>query len=124
MHPTSLLRGEQYADFMEYNALLRGPSSNVIHTGFARHRQTFKAREYVVFGPTTLRVGDSLDAFLPEKPEIKETLSGIEIEGVEYLAATDLTEEQKQGKTVRDVVIFGEVMAYQLQSCQPTYGWV
>lgn len=95
---------------MAYNAFLRGSSSNVVvHTPFARHRQTFKAREYVVFEPSTLRVGDTLDAFLPEKPTIKETLSGVEIEGVEYLAATDLSDEQKEGRTVQDVVLLGEV---------------
>lgn len=98
---------------MAYNAFLRGPSSNiVVHTPFARHRQTFKAREYVVFEPTTLRVGDTLDAFLPEKPMINKTQSGIQIEGVEYLAVSDLSEEQKEGKTVQDVVILGEVTDY------------
>lgn len=98
---------------MAYNAFLRGPSSNiVVHTPFARHRQTFKAREYVVFEPTTLRVGDTLDAFLPEKPTINKTQSGIQIEGVEYLAVSDLSEEQKEGKTVQDVVILGEVTDY------------
>ena len=50
-----------------------------------------------------------MDAFLPEKPTIKETLSGVEIEGVEYLAATDLSDEQKEGRTVQDVVLLGEV---------------
>jgi len=98
---------------MAYNAFLRGSSSNiVVHTPFARHRQTFRAREYVAFEPTTLRVGDTLDAFLPEKPTIKETLSGVEIEGVEYLAVADLSEEQKEGKTVQDVVLLGEVTIF------------
>lgn len=98
---------------MAYNAFLRGSSSNiVVHTPFARHRQTFRAREYVTFEPTTLRVGDTLDAFLPEKPTIKETLSGVEIEGVEYLAVADLSEEQKEGKTVQDVVLLGEVTIF------------
>lgn len=105
-----LNRNGQYTDFMAYNAFLRGSSSNVVvHTPFARHRQTFKAWEYVVFEPTTLRVGDTLNAFLPEKPTIKKTPSGVEIEGVEYLAVADLSEEQKEGKTVQDVVLLGEV---------------
>ena len=109
-HLTPLTFNDQYTDFMAYNAFLRGSSSNVVvHTPFARHRQTFKAREYVTFEPTALRVGDTLDAFLPEKPTINETLSGVEIEGVEYLASTDLSEEQKEGKTVHDVVLLGEV---------------
>ena len=100
---------------MAYNAFIRGSSSGVvIHTPFARHRQTFKAHEYVVFEPTTLRVGDTLHAFLPEKPKIKKTLSGVEIDGVEYLAVADLSEEQKEGKTVRDVVLLGEVMIYRV----------
>jgi len=108
--PTSLTRNEQYTDFMAYNAFLRGSSSNVaVHTPFSRHRQTFKAREYVVFESATLPVGDTLDAFLPEKPTIKETLSGVEIEGVEYLAVADLSEGQKEGKTLKDVVLLGEV---------------
>ena len=95
---------------MAYNTFLQASSSSVVvQTPFARHRQTFKTREYVVFEPTTLRVGDTLDAFLPEKPTIKETLSGVEIEGVEYLAVSDLTEEEKEGKTVQDVVLLGEV---------------
>jgi len=85
----------------------------VVHTSVARHRQTFKAREYVVFEPTILPVGDTLHAFLPEKPTIKETLSGVEVEGVEYLAVADLSEEQKEGKTVQDVVLLGEVTIYQ-----------
>jgi hypothetical protein len=95
---------------MAYNAFLRGSSSDaVVHTPFARHRQTFKAREYVVFESPTLRVGHTLDAFLPEKPTINKTPSGIEIEGIEYLAVADLTEEQKEGETVQDVLILGEV---------------
>ena len=95
---------------MAYSAFLHESSSHVIlHTPFARHRQTFKAREYVVFGPTMVRVGDALDAFLPGKPTINKTPSGIEIEGIEYLAVADLTEEQKEGKTVQDVLILGEV---------------
>ena len=99
---------------MAYGAFIRGSSSGVVaHTPFARHRQTFKAHEYVVFEPTTLRVGDTLRAFLPENPTIKKTLSGVEIEGVEYLAVADLSEEQKEGKTVRDVVLLGEVMIYR-----------
>jgi hypothetical protein len=69
----------------------------------------FKAREYVVFEPTALRVGDTLSAFLPDKPTINKTSSGIEIEGIEYLAVADLTEEQKGGKMVQDLVILGEV---------------
>lgn len=69
----------------------------------------FKAREYVVFEPTTLRVGDAMNAFLPKKPTIKKTPSGVEIEGVQYFAVADLTEEQKEGKTVQDVLILGEV---------------
>ena len=93
----------------------------MVHTPFARHRQTLKAREYVVFEPTTLRVGNTLDAFLPEKPTIKETLSGVEIEGVEYLAVADLTEEQKEGKTVHDVVLLGEVRVTEPQSYLPAY---
>ena len=115
-----LTHNEQYTDFMAYNAFLRGSSSNVVvNTPCARHRQTFKAREYVVFGSTTLRVGDTLDAFLPEKPTITETLSGVEIEGVEYLAAADLSEEQKKGKTVQDVVILGEVIIYRASILAP-----
>lgn len=54
-------------------------------------------------------MGDTLDAFLPEKPTIKTTLSGVEIEGVEYLAVSDLTEEEKEGKRVQDVILLGEV---------------
>ena len=109
-HSVLLTRDGQYTDFMAYNAFVRGSSSNiVVHTPFARHRQTFKAREYVVFEPTALRVGDTLDAFLPEKPTINNTPSGIEIEGVKYLAVADLTEEQKEGKMVQDVIIVGEV---------------
>lgn len=105
---------------MAYNAFLRGSSSNVVvHTPFARHRQTFKAREYVTFEPTTLHVGDTLDAFLPEKPTITETLSGVNIDGVEYLAATDLSEEQKEGKTVYDVILLGEVTIYQVPTITP-----
>ena len=108
-----LTRDIQYADFVAYNAVLFGPSSNVvIHTSFTRHRQTFKTREYVVFEPTALHVGNPLDAFLPKKPVIEKTSSGIEIEGVEYLAAADLTEDQKEGKTVHDVIILGEVTIY------------
>jgi hypothetical protein len=104
----------QYTDFTGYSAFLRGSSSSVVvNTPFARHRQTFKAREYVVFEPTALRVGDTLHAFLPAKPTIKETLSGVEIEGVEYLAVAGLSEEQKEGKTVQDVVVLGEVTIYQ-----------
>jgi len=91
----------------------------VVHTPFARHRQTFKAREYVTFEPTTLHVGDTLDAFLPEKPTITETLSGVNIDGVEYLAATDLSEEQKEGKTVYDVILLGEVTIYQVPTITP-----
>jgi len=65
-----------------------------------------------VFEPTALRVGDTLDAFLPRKPTINKIPSGIEIEGVEYLAVTDLTKEQKEENlTVQDVVILGEVTA-------------
>lgn len=95
---------------MAYDAFVRGSSSNIaVQTPFARHRQTFKAREYVTFEPTTLRVGKALYAFLPEKPTIKETSSGVEIDGVEYLAVADLSEEQKKGKTVQDVVLLGEV---------------
>jgi len=99
-----------YTDFMAYDAFLRGSSSSiVVRTPFARHRQTFKAREYVVFEPTALRVGDTLDAFLPRKPTINKIPSGIEIEGVEYLAVADLTKEQKEENlTVQDVVILGE----------------
>jgi len=105
---------------MAYNAFLRGSSSNVVvHTPFARHRQTFKAREYVTFEPTTLPVGDTLDAFLPEKPTITETLSGVDIDGVEYLAVTDLSEEQKEGKTVHDVILLGEVTIYQTPTLTP-----
>lgn len=111
-HPVSFTHNEQYTDFMAYDAFLRGLSSSiVVRTPFARHRQTFKAREYVVFEPTTLRVGDTLDAFLPRKPTINKIPSGIEIEGVEYLAVADLTKEQKEEKTVQDVVILGEVTA-------------
>lgn len=62
-----------------------------------------------MFEPTVLRVGDALDAFLPRKPTINKTPSGIEIEGIEYLAVADLAEEQKEGRTVHDVLIFGEV---------------
>jgi hypothetical protein len=117
---TSLTGNEQYTDFMAYNALLQGSSSNVVvHTPFARHRQTFKTREYVVFEPTTLLVGDALNAFLPEKPAVKETLSGVEIEGVEYLAVADLSEEQKEGKPVQDVVLLGEVTIYRAPSLMP-----
>jgi hypothetical protein len=95
---------------MAYDTFLRGSSPNVVaHTPFARHRQTFIVREYVVFEPTALGVGGALGAFLPEKPKIDETPSGVEIEGVEYLAAADLTDEQKEGKTVQDVVILGKV---------------
>ena len=112
--PASLTCAGKYTDFMAYNSFLRGSSPKaVVHTPFARHRQTFKAREYVVFEPTALRVGDTLDAFLPEKPTINKTPSGIEIEGIEYLAVADLTEEQKEGKTVQDVVILGEVMVHR-----------
>ena len=101
-------------DFTAYNTFLRGSSPNaVVRTPFARHRQTFKAREYVLFEPTTLRVGVALDAFLPEKPAIKNTLSGVEIEGTEYLAAADLSEEQKEGNVVQDVVILGEVIIHR-----------
>jgi hypothetical protein len=99
-----------------YCAFLRGPNSKLaVHTPFARHRQTFKTREYVTFEPTGLRVGSALDAFLPEKPTIEETPSGIEIEGVEYLAAAELTEVQKEGKIVHDVIIFGQVTVYRAQ---------
>ena len=109
--PTLLDDNGQYTDFMAYNAFVRGSSSNAaIHTQFARHRQTFKAREYVAFEPTALRVGEPLDAFLPKKPTIKKTLSGVEIEGVEYLAVAGLSEQQKEGKMVRDVVLIGEVV--------------
>ena len=85
----------------------------MVNTPFARHRQTSIVREYVVFEPTALQVGGALDAFLPEKPKINETPSGVEIEGVEYLAADDLTEEQKEGKTVQDVVILGKVTIHR-----------
>jgi len=108
--PTSLTHNEQYTDFMAYNDFLRGSSSSVaVHTPFARHRHMFKAREYVVFESTTLPIGETLDAFLPEKPTIKVTLSGVKIEGVEYLAVADLSEEQKEGKTIQDVILLGEV---------------
>lgn len=114
-NPAPLTHNGQYTDFTAYNTFLAGSSSNVVvHTPFARHRQTFRAREYVVFDSTTLRVGDSLDAFLPEKPIINKTPSGIEIEGIEYLALADLTEEQKEGKTVQDVIILGEVIVYRV----------
>ena len=110
---------------MAYNAVLRGSSSRVaVYTPFARHCQTFKAREYVVFEPTTLCAGDPLDAFLPEKPTIEETLSGVEIEGVEYLAAADLSEEQKEGKTVQDMVLLGEVTVSRASIYHLAYGWV
>jgi len=100
---------------MAYNAFIRGSGSGVVvHTPFARHRSTFKAHEYVVFEPSTLRIGNTLHAFLPEKPKIKETLSGVEIDGVEYLAVADLSEEQKEGKTVQDVVLLGEVMIHRV----------
>jgi hypothetical protein len=96
-----------------YDALLRGTSSNlVVHTPFARHRQAFKAREYVVFESPKLPIGDTLHAFLPRRPTINKTPSGIEIEGVEYLAAADLTEEQKEREAVQDVVILGEVTVH------------
>lgn len=99
---------------MAYNAFLRGSSPNVVaNIPLARHRQTFRAREYVLFEPTTLRVGAALNAFLPEKPAIKQTPSGVEIEGVEYLAAADLSEEQKEGNAVQDVVILGEVKIHR-----------
>ena len=112
-NPELLTRNGQYTDFIAYDTFLRGSSSNVVvHTPFTRHRQTFRAREYVVFDSTTLRVGDSLDAFLPEKSIINKTQSGIEIEGIEYLAFADLTEEQKEEKTVQDVIILGEVIVY------------
>lgn len=100
---------------MAYQAILWEPSPNLmVNTPFARHRQTFKAREYVAFGPPTLRVGGTLHAFLPEKLTITEKLSGIEIEGVEYLAVANLSEEQKEGKTVQDVIVLGEVKIYQV----------
>lgn len=60
-----------------------------------------------------IRVGHTLDAFLPEKPTVNNTPSGIEIEGVEYLAVADLTEEQKEGKTAQDVILVGEVTVDQ-----------
>lgn len=59
-----------------------------------------------------LPIGDTLDAFLPKKPTIDKTPSGVEINGIEYLATADLTEEQKEGKTVQDVVILGEVTVH------------
>ena len=68
-----------------------------------------------MFEPTTLHVGEAPGAFLPENPTIKETLSGVEIEGVEYLAVAGLSEEQREGKTVRDVVLLGEVTVYETQ---------
>jgi len=72
-----------------------------------------------VFEPPTLRVGEALEAFLPGNPTIKETPLGVEIEGVEYLAVAGLSEEQKEGKTARDVVLLGEVMIYGTQILSP-----
>ena len=85
----------------------------MVNTPFTRHRQTSKLREYVTFELPALCLGDTLDAFLPKKPRITETLSGIEIGGVQYLAAADLSEKQKDGKTVQDVIVLGEVTIFR-----------
>jgi hypothetical protein len=120
-----LTRNEQYTDFAAYNAFLGGSSSDiVVRTPFARHRHTVKIREYVVFEPTTLRVGDPLDVFLPKRPTIKETLSGVEIDGVEYLTVADLSGEQKEGKTAQDVVLLGEVIIYRASVVAHAHSWV